>query len=154
MLAYYLTEMYLVQSLEEWADGGWQLQTSSGWDNNNLASVDDEETGWSRDWTPDRMHLGRIPGLHNWHLNKGINMTCIYQIEDFENLGQLPVLFQILALSKCTDTLVACIPVISSVFLFSRSKNPVFAVPQNYHVRVTSKIRVKFRFWHEIPVLY
>ena len=45
---------------------------------------------------------------------------------DLENLGQLPVLLPFRALIADTDALVACISVISPVFMFSRSRNPFF----------------------------
>ena len=67
--------------------------------------------------------------------------------------GQLPVLLPILALIADTVALVACIFVISSIFMLSRSRNPFFAVSQSYHVRVTSKIQVNFLFYRFSRVL-
>ena len=61
---------------------------------------------------------------------------------DLKNLGQLPVLQEL----EGTDNLVLCILVISSLLTFSRSRNLFLAVTQSYHVRVTSKIQVNFRF--------
>ena len=68
---------------------------------------------------------------------------------DLENLGQLPVLQEL----EGTDNLVLCIFVISSLPTFSRSRNLFLAVSQSYHVRVTSKIQVNFRFRRYTRVL-
>ena len=56
--------------------------------------------------------------------------------------AQLPVLQEL----EGTDNLVLCIFVISSLPTFSRSRNIFIAVSQTYHVRMTSKIQVNFRF--------
>ena len=68
---------------------------------------------------------------------------------DLENLGQLPVLQEL----EGTDNLVLCIFVISSLPTFPRSRNLFLAVSQSYHVRVTSKIQVNFRFRRYTRVL-
>ena len=73
-------------------------------------------------------------------------LTELPCLRDLENLGQLPVLLPIFALIADTVALVACISAISSIFMFSRSRNPFLAVSQSYHVWVTSKIQVNFRF--------
>ena len=61
---------------------------------------------------------------------------------DLENLGRLLVLQEL----EGTDNLVLSIFVISSLPTFSRSRNLFRVVSQSYHVRVTSKIQVNFRF--------
>ena len=48
--------------------------------------------------------------------------------------------------SRGTDDFALCIFTISSVFMFSRSKNPLVTFLLSYHVRVTSKIQVNFQF--------
>ena len=65
------------------------------------------------------------------------------------NLGQIPVL-QVL---ESTDDWVLWIFVISSFPTFSRLMNPFFAVSPSYHVRMTSKIQVNFRFYRCLRVL-
>ena len=61
---------------------------------------------------------------------------------DLEHIGQLPVLQEL----EATVNLVSWISVISSFFTLSRSRNLFLAVSRSYHVRVTSKIQVNFRF--------
>ena len=61
---------------------------------------------------------------------------------DLENLGQLPVQEGL----ECNDDFVSWIFTISSVFMFSRSRNTLVTFLMSYHVRVTSKIQVNFRF--------
>ena len=72
---------------------------------------------------------------------------------DLEILGQLPVLLPIFALIADIVALVASISAISTYFMFSRSRNPFLAVSQSYHVQVTSKIQVNFRFYRSSRVL-
>ena len=55
---------------------------------------------------------------------------------DLENLSQLPVQ----EVLRGTDDFVLWIFIISSVFMFSRSRNPFLTFLLNYHVWVTSKI--------------
>ena len=59
-----------------------------------------------------------------------------------ENEGQLPVLQEL----EGTDGWVLWIFVISLFPTFSRSRNLFLVVSQSYHVQVTSKIQVNFRF--------
>ena len=59
------------------------------------------------------------------------------------NLGQLPVL----RVLEGTDDWVLWIFVISLFPTFSRSRNQILTVSQSYHVRMTSKIQVNFRFY-------
>ena len=61
---------------------------------------------------------------------------------DFEIPGQLPVLQEL----EGTDGLVIWIFVISSLPMFSRSRNLFLVVTHSYHSQVTSKIQVNFRF--------
>ena len=61
---------------------------------------------------------------------------------DLENPGQLPV--QVVL--EGTDDFVLWIFTISSVFMFSGSRNPLPIFLTSYHVRMTSKIQVNFRF--------
>ena len=61
---------------------------------------------------------------------------------DLENLGQLPVQ----EVLRGTDDCVLWIFIISSVFMFSRSRNPFLTFLLSYHVWVTSKIQVNLRF--------
>ena len=61
---------------------------------------------------------------------------------ELENLGQLPVQEVLWG----TDDCVLLIFTISSVFMFSRSRNPFLIFLLSYHVRMTSKIQVNFRF--------
>ena len=61
---------------------------------------------------------------------------------DLENPGQLPVQEVLWG----TDDCVLWISTISSVFMFSRSRNPFLTFLLSYHVRVTSKIWINFRF--------
>ena len=70
------------------------------------------------------------------------SFTHSYCLGDFENLGQLPVLQEL----EGIDDWVLRIFVISPFPTFSRSRNLFLAVSQSYHVRVTSKIQVNFRF--------
>ena len=72
---------------------------------------------------------------------------------DLDILGQLPVLLPIFALIADTVALVAFISAISTFFMFSRSRNPFLAVSRSYHVWVTSKIQVNFRFYRSSRVL-
>ena len=69
--------------------------------------------------------------------------------DDFENPDQLPVL-QVL---EGTDDWVLWIFVIFSFPTFLRSRTPFSAASQSYHVRVTSKIQVNFRFYRGSRVL-
>ena len=62
--------------------------------------------------------------------------------DNLENLSQLPVLQEL----EGTDGWVLWIFVISSLPTFSRSRNLFLEVSQGYHVRVTWKIQVNFRF--------
>ena len=64
-------------------------------------------------------------------------------LSDFENPGQIPVLHVL----EGTDDWVLWIFAISLFFKFLRSRNPFLAVSQSYHVWVTSKIQVNFRFY-------
>ena len=69
---------------------------------------------------------------------------------DLENPGQLPV-WEVL---WGTDDWVLWIFFrISSLFMFSRSSNPLLTFLLSYHVRVTSKIQVNFRFERYSEVL-
>ena len=90
------------------------------------------------------------PVLYVFEVKESISdiFTELPYLRDLENLGQLPVLLPILALIADTAALVACICVISSFFMLSRSRtrNQFLAFSQSYHVRVTSKIQVNFRF--------
>ena len=61
---------------------------------------------------------------------------------DLENLGQLPVLQEL----EGTDDCVLWIFIISSIPMFSRSRNLFLVVSQSYPSQVTSKIQVNFRF--------
>ena len=61
---------------------------------------------------------------------------------DLENCGQLPVQ----EVLEGTDDFVLWIFTISSVFMFSRSRNPLVTFLLSYHVWVTSKIQINFRF--------
>ena len=61
---------------------------------------------------------------------------------DLENPGQLPV--QVVL--EGTDDFVSWIFTISSVFRFSGSRNSLPTFLPSYHVRVTLKIKVNFRF--------
>ena len=72
---------------------------------------------------------------------------------DLDILGQLPVLLPIFALIADTVALVAFTSAISTFFMFSRSRNPFLAVSRSYHVWVTSKIQVNFRFYRSSRVL-
>ena len=65
---------------------------------------------------------------------------------DLENLGQLPVQ----KVLRGTDDFVLWIFPISSVFMFSRSRNPLLAFLLSYYVRVTSQIQVNFRFYRYV----
>ena len=62
------------------------------------------------------------------------------ELDDLENPDQLPVQ------EVYTDDSVLYIFDIFSLFMFSRSRNPMLTSLLSYHVRVTSKIRVNFRF--------
>ena len=59
-----------------------------------------------------------------------------------ENLGQLPVHGYL----KGTDYCILWISTISSLFMFSRSRNPLLTFLPSYDVWVTSIIQVNFRF--------
>ena len=77
------------------------------------------------------------------------SFTKLPCLSDLENPGQLPVL-QIL---KGTDDWVLWILEISSFPTLSRSRNPFLAVSRSYHVWVTLKIQVNFRFHRSSRVL-
>ena len=62
--------------------------------------------------------------------------------DDFEIPGQLPVLQEL----EGTDGWVLWIFVISSLSMFSRSRNLFLVVSQSNHVQVTARIQVNFRF--------
>ena len=62
--------------------------------------------------------------------------------DDLENPSQLPVQ----EVLEGTDDFVLWIFTISSVFMFSRSRNPLLTFPMSCYVRVTSKIHVNFRY--------
>ena len=68
---------------------------------------------------------------------------------DFENPGQLSVQ----EVLRGTDDFVLWIFTISSLFMFSMSRNPLLTFLLSYHVRVTSKIQVNFRFERYSEVL-
>ena len=68
---------------------------------------------------------------------------------DFENPGQLPVQ----GVLEGTDDCIWWIFEISSVFMFSRSRHPFLIFLLSYHVRVTSKIQVNFRYRRYSKVL-
>ena len=59
-----------------------------------------------------------------------------------ENLGQLPVQGYLEGTADC----ILWIFTISSLFMFSRSRNPLLTFLLSYDVWVTSKIQVNFRF--------
>ena len=59
-----------------------------------------------------------------------------------ENLGQLPVQGYL----EGTDDCILWIFTISSLFMFSRSRNPLLTFLLSYDVWLTSKIQVNFRF--------
>ena len=61
---------------------------------------------------------------------------------DLKNLGKLPVQ----EVLRGTDDFVLWIFILSSVFMFSRSKNPFLTFLLSYHVWVTLKIQVNLRF--------
>ena len=65
-----------------------------------------------------------------------IPMLSYLCLGDFKNLGQLPVQ----EVLRGTDDFVLWIFIISSVFMFSRSRNPFLTFLLSYHVWVTSKI--------------
>ena len=77
------------------------------------------------------------------------SFTKLVYSGDLENPGQLPVL-QVL---EGTVDWVVWIFVISSFPTFSGSRNPHLAVSPSYHVRVTSKIQINFRFCRNSRVL-
>ena len=68
--------------------------------------------------------------------------TELLCLGDLKNPGQLPVQ----EVLRGTDDFVLWIFIISSVFMFSRSRNPFLTFLLSYHVRVTSKIQVNLRF--------
>ena len=68
---------------------------------------------------------------------------------DLENPGQLPVQ----EVFEGTDDCVLYIFEISSLFMFSRSGNSFRIFLLSYHVRVTSKISVNFRYRRYLKVL-
>ena len=70
-------------------------------------------------------------------------------LDDLENSGQLPVQEDL----RGTDDFVLWIFTISSVFMFSRSRDPFLTFLLSYHVWVTSKIQVNFRFTRFSEVL-
>ena len=68
--------------------------------------------------------------------------SCPTYLGDLKNPGQLSVQ----EVLRGTDDFVLWIFTISSVFMFLRSRNPLLTFLQSYHVWVTSKIQVNFRF--------
>ena len=68
-----------------------------------------------------------------------IELPCL---GDLENSGQLPVQ----EVLRGTDDFVLWIFTISSVFMFLRSRNPLLTFLLIYHVWMTLKIQINFRF--------
>ena len=68
---------------------------------------------------------------------------------DLGNLSQLPVQ----EVLRGTDDFVLWIFIISSVFMFSGSRNPLLTFLLSYRFRVTSKIQVNSRFERYSEVL-
>ena len=68
---------------------------------------------------------------------------------DLGNPGQLPVQ----EVLEGTDDCVLWIFEISSLFMFSRVRNPFLIFPLSYHVSVTSKIQVNFRYRRYLKIL-
>ena len=68
---------------------------------------------------------------------------------DLENPSQLPVQ----EVLEGTDDFVLWISTISSVFMFSRSRNPLLTFSVSCYVCVTSKIQVNFRYRRYSKVL-
>ena len=84
------------------------------------------------------MNFHNFVSIHDFEVKESIaeiptELPCS---SDLENLDQLPVQ----EVLKCTDYYVLWIFTISSVFMFSRSRNPLVKFLLRYHVRVTSKI--------------
>ena len=77
------------------------------------------------------------------------SLTLLFCSRDLGNLDQLPVLQEL----EGTDDWVLRIFAISPFPTFSRSGNLFLAVSQSYHVWVTSKIQVNFRFRRYYKVL-
>ena len=69
--------------------------------------------------------------------------------DDLENLGQLPVQ----EVLEGTDDCVLYIFEISSLFMFSRSRNSFMIFLLSYQVWVTLKIQVNFRYRRYLKVL-
>ena len=60
-------------------------------------------------------------------------------VGDLKNIGQLPV-------QQVLGDCVLEISTVSSLFMFSKSKNPLLTLLLNKQVRVISNIQVNFRF--------
>ena len=87
-------------------------------------------------WIHDSLHV-----FWGWGIYFGIIFMLPY-LGDFENPGLLPVQ----GVLEGTDDCIWWIFEISSVFMFSRSRHPFLIFLLSYHVRVTSKIQVNFRY--------
>ena len=88
-------------------------------------------------------------------LSRSRNSFLIFATElpcsgDLENPGQLPVQE---VLEGTDDCVLVKIFEISSLFMFSRSGNSFLIFLLSYHVRVTLKIKVNFRFRRYLKVL-
>ena len=100
-------------------------------------------------WKPFLLHNFFIPYVSEAKESFFCSFSKLPCPSHLETPGQLPVL-QVL---EGTVDWVLWIFVISSFPTFSMSRNPFCAVLQSYHVRVTSKIQVNFRFCRNWRVL-
>ena len=78
----------------------------------------------------------RGQGIHCWYFYR----ATLFELP--KNLGQLPVHVYL----KGTGNCILWIFTISSLFMFSRSRNPLMTFLLSYDVWVTSIIQVNFRF--------
>ena len=89
-------------------------------------------------------HLAEINAKNSPNLLKipRVDSTELPCLSYLKNPGQLPVQGYL----KGTDTCILWIFTISSLFMFSRSRNPLLTFLLSYNVWVTSIIQVNFRF--------
>ena len=97
-----------------------------------------------RYWWFCLIHFGNFHTIHVFEVRESIAdvSTELPCSSYFENLGQLLVPGYL----KCTDDCILWILTISSLFMFSRSRNPLLTFLLSYDVWVTSKIQVNSRF--------
>ena len=99
---------------------------------------------FERYWWYCPINCWNFQTIHVFEVRKSIAgiSTELPSLSYLENLGQLPVQGYL----KGADDCIPWIFTISSLFMFSKSRNPLLTFLLSYDVRVTSIIQVNFRF--------